>query len=149
MELQPFRKKDKPKYVEHESRFAKKNNMRQTISSGRFGFMKGDSYDRDFNVDNKQTLSHGFTIDHRDWMSFAKRARLARRIAVYNIEFLAVDPPLNLIVMPADDWQGMKEQLERLNNPEGGSRIAPVRAGRATPKTNGAPNRIKIKRTAR
>jgi hypothetical protein len=96
-----------------EKRFAKKNNMRQTISSGRFGFMKGDSYDRDFNVDNKQTMAWGFTLDIREWMDFWKRARMARRIAVFQVEFTKQDPPVSVIIMPYEDWLGMKEQLER------------------------------------
>lgn len=109
MSLQPFRKKDKQAYMEQERKFAKKHGMKQTISSGRIGIMKGDSYDSVFVVDNKQTMAWEYGLDSRDWEAFAKRALMTRRIPLLEIAFARphFEEPVRVVVMPYDDWERM------------------------------------------
>lgn len=111
--LQPFRKKPKPAYMEQEKRYAKKNGMKQTLSSGRFGHMKGDAYDKIFVVDNKQTGAWAYNLDKRDWVAFSKRALMTRRIPMLQIEFRSILTPdaelVNVIVMAQEDFERMRD----------------------------------------
>lgn len=136
-----------------EKKFAKKHGMRQTLSSGRFGIMKGDAFDSTFVVDNKQTMAWEYGIDSREWAAFAKRAMMVRRLPAIQIDFLTTVTRIGegtamevkLVVMNYDDWERMYQasgwNVARESNPRDQRRdgrsqrgthkaAAPVRRGR-------------------
>lgn len=111
-DLQPYRKRDKPKYMAQEKQFAKKHGMRQTISSGRIGIMKGDAFDSVFVVDNKGTAAWGYTLDVRDWRDFTRRALITHKVPVLQIDFTRNMVSTRVVVMAQEDWEEMRDAVK-------------------------------------
>jgi hypothetical protein len=118
--LQPFKKKEEPAYVGHERNFAKQRQLRQTPSSGRFGIIKGDSFDTDFAYDNKGTKSWCYNLDSRKWRDFRKRSLLVARIPAIQVSFSRTGE--SVIIVPEDAWFKILEEAR-------GRRDIPTRTG--------------------
>ncbi len=112
-------KKPRPEYEKEERDFAKANGARPTISSGRFGFHKGDSTipqsggpeDFLFTFDNKGTHQLAYRLDVRFWLGFKKRVQLSGRIPVLVVRFYHHEDRKteDLIVMPRSEWEAMRD----------------------------------------
>lgn len=105
-------KKPKPEYVKHERTFAKDNGLRQTPSSGRRWFAKGDSKDKTWLVDNKGTRNKSYTLTLEVWQGLVKAATLTNRIPVMQVRFIQ-EESVDVVIIPADIWSVLKDGLDK------------------------------------
>lgn len=112
-------KKPRPEYEKEERDFAAANGARPTVSSGRFGFHKGDSTtprsmgpeDFLFTFDNKGTHRLSYNLDIRFWLGFKKRVQLSGKIPVLVVRFYHHEGrgTEDVVILPRSEWEAMRD----------------------------------------